>query len=180
VRFYHGTTRPGLKTLVPGPGGRVYLTVSRALAALYIWDFDRNPCKWMGYRIPDGKVTYIEYFPGALREFYGGVSGFLYSREADFPRNDKRGLAAGVEGPVALDGCEEIADVLDFLLAREREGELTIRRYEALTDADHAYIRETVARLIANLDLKNHPEDPYHAFVRHRFPDVWNHSDFSR
>jgi hypothetical protein len=66
------------------------------------------------------------------------------------------------------------------LLAFDRAGELAIRRYEVLTNADHAYIRETVERLIGNLDLKNHPENPYHAFVRDRFPDVWGQSGFSR
>lgn len=180
MRFYHGTREPGLKALVPGADGRAYLAARRAVAAFYIWDFDRNPCKWMGYRILDGAVTYLEYFPGALREFYGGVSGYLYSCEGDFKLNDKRGLAAGVEGPAALGSCEEVEDVLGLLLALERAGELTIRRFEARTAADRAYVRETVARLIVNLDLKNHPENPYHAFVQHRFPDVWNHSDFSR
>ena len=174
MRFYHGTKTPGLKTLTPGADGKAYLSVSRAVAALYIWDFDRNPCKWMGYRILNGKVTYIEYFPGALAEFYGCVSGYLYSCEGDFPLNDKQGLASGVVGDVPLDACETMTDVLCELLALERAGELEIRRYEALSRADCAYVRDTVNRLIANLDLNKHPENPYHAFVRDRFPDAWN------
>ncbi len=163
--------------LVPGADGKVYLAARRAVAALYVWDFERNPCKWMGYRIIDGNVVYLEYFSGALAMFYGGVSGYLYSCAGDYPRNDKLGLAAGVEGEVSLDSCEEIANVLDFLLSLERAGEIEIRRFENLTDEDRAYIRGTVSRLAQNLDLKNHPENPYHAFVRDRFPDGFAQSD---
>lgn len=173
MRFYHGTRTPGLAALVPGADGKVYLAARRAVAALYIWDFDRNPCKWMGYRIIDGDVVYLEYFPGALAAFYGGVSGYLYSCEGEYPLNDKLSLAAGVEGEVPLDACEEIPDVLDFILSLERAGELEIRLFENLTDEDCAYVRETVWHLIENLDLNNHPENPYHAFVRDRFQDVW-------
>ncbi len=180
MTFYHGTRMPNLKELVPGTGGKVYLAKSRAVALLYIWDFARNPCKWMGYRILDGRVTYIEFFPGALAAFYGGISGYLYSCEGDYPLNDKKGLATGVDGTVALDSCAEIVDVGGELLALERAGEIEMRRFETLADADHAYVRETVARLIANLDLKRHPENPYHAFVQGRFPDVWDQSSFSR
>ena len=176
MKFDHGTRVRGLAALVPGADGRAYLAASPAIAALYLWEFDRNPCKWMGYRVLNGRVTYIEYFSGALEQFYGGASGYLYSCEGNFPLDDKRGLAAGVAEEIPLDGCEEIPDVFCFLLALERAGEMDIRRYDILTDADHAYIRETVGRLIANLDLKNHPENPYRAFVRDRFPDVWAQS----
>jgi hypothetical protein len=154
-----------------------YLAVNRAVAALYIWDFDRNPCKWMGYRIIGGSVVYLEYFPGALATFYGGVSGYLYSCEGEYPCNDKLGLAAGVEGEVPVNACAEIPDVLDFLISLERAGELEIRRFENLTNKDRAHIRETVSCFIENFDLKNHPENPYHAFVWDRFPDGFAQSD---
>lgn len=177
--FYHGTVVGGLTELRPfaSPFSNlktacVYLSSNKALASIYIWN---KPFKWMTFHIrEDGMPIYTEAFPGSLKEFYDGLSGFIYTCEGEFDMNNATGIkyAAISEEPVPVLDCDIVANAYDRILLYEATGEMVIRRFEQLTQGEHDSNRKMIMNGIKHLNLLEgtHPLSP---FVKEKYPELW-------
>lgn len=176
---YHGTTVGNLETLRPfaNPDSNlkypcVYLSTSKALAAIYIWN---RPFKWMTFEIQkDGIPVYNETFQNGLYEFYHGVKGYLYTCEGDFETDENTKISCAVisENPVVVKEAEVVEDAYERLLEYERQGLIKINHFEDLTDRQRRRDRNMVLREIQSLDLQR-SDSLLAAFVREKFPEAW-------
>ena len=118
------------------------------------FSYDGKWEKWGPYGFDkDGRQRLEEYYPNALMNTYKGVSGFIYS----------------VETIVESDFALQIPDAAyEAILQAERNGLITILRYEEMSEA----MREWNARTIKEEYEKavDHPE--YRHFLRGNFPDM--------
>ncbi len=111
-----------------------------------------------------------EYYPNALINTYKGISGYIYSAEtiveSDFALQIPDAAASSI--PSDVTGVEFIPDAYEAILQAERDGLITILRYEEMSEA----MREWNARTIKEEYEKavDHPE--YRHFLRGNFPDV--------
>ena len=134
---YHGTTKTGLTELKPFASQqsklkhpRVYLSPSKVLAALHIWD---KPYRWVKYEYTqDGRIAYLEPYPDALEKFYGGVAGSIYTCEGKFKRFAGDVFVSGKAVTVSEE--ELVPDTLACILEYENQGLLEIRRCEAMPE----------------------------------------------
>lgn len=176
---YHGTVAGNLHILRPfaSPHSNldypcVYLSTSKALASIYIWN---KPYKWMTFEIgEDGVPVYKESFENGLEEFYKGVPGYIYTCSGEFVFDPNTGIRhALVSGePVPVSSVDVVRDAYEHILRYEAEGLLRIDRYTDLTDEQRRKDQNMVLNAIRRLDLLkgNHPLS---AFVAQKFPEWW-------
>ncbi|HIZ20005.1 MAG TPA: hypothetical protein H9674_04010 [Firmicutes bacterium] len=174
--YYHGSPTGGLTTLLPHASEHgkplVYLSLSKPVAALYLW---KRPYTWYTYGFdPQGVPVYTESFPGQLRRFYHGLSGYLYTCEGDFSSDNPTGIpvAAVSEKPVPVSGCERVTDALVLLQACAAQGSLRLRYYEELTPEEKQGQRRMIAEEIRRLRLWQE-RSPLAEFIKGTFPSVW-------
>ena len=176
MQAYHGTTKTGLTELIPfaKPGNNleyacVYLTQSKTLAALYIWD---KPYMWLNFNhTKDGHLYYTESFPGALEEFYSARSGSIYTCEGSFVQDKNTRIQTAVISRESVPVMAEdfVPDALERILEYERQGLLEIRRYEALTEEELA----TEEKMIAGAIRRTKAGTPMGQFIQEKFPALW-------
>lgn len=125
--------------------------------------------KWGPYGFDrQGRLQIQEYYPNALVHTYQGVSGYIYEVEAlppcDFPLEIPDAAVSNVPVPVAA--CEFVPDALEAILQAERQGLISILRYEQLTPEFQAWNRRTIREEYEN--AQDHPE--YRHFLEGNFP----------
>lgn len=170
--YYHGSNTQGLSELKCG--GRdsvVYLTHSRAYALLYIRnrDLDYVTC---GFQ-EDGIPAYEEWFPGQLELMYRGQAGYLYScgGAEHFMPGRARGITVSPV-PVAVRGCEYIADVYEELERELAAGRMRLLNFGSLLPERKQLMHDGMVRLLRELDLSAaHPKKL--AFYQQNFPAAW-------
>lgn len=179
--LYHGSAQGGLTELkafssLHGTGGRVlYLTDCVPYALFYIWDAALLGCerKHVTGSVRQGHAWYEEQFPGQLKAFYGGASGWLYRVERGPDMEPLAGreslFYAREDVPVA--GAEFIPDVHKALLDWEARGQLEVSRFEDCAPADKAELTERIAQMIVrNNFYRGQPEA---GFYRRFFREAW-------
>lgn len=185
--YYHASQTAGLVCLEPRVSNHgiplVYLSSKRENVLVYLSNAVEKFCretgfshsgrwsKWGPYGFTEtGILRLEEYYPHALEDTYRGVSAYIYS--ADPPRGLEKleGIADAYvsKEPVPVMGCEYIADACDAILCAEKEGKIVIRRYEEMTPAQLAWIRDTAIQEYG--DPQTGPD--YRHFLRGRFPFV--------
>lgn len=111
-----------------------------------------------------------EYYPNALASTYKGVSGYIYYTETiqDSGVETQIPDAATSRIPVNISSVEFVPDAYEAILQAERDGLLTILRYEELPDK----MREINKRIIKEEydNASEHPE--YRHFLRGHFPEL--------
>ena len=176
---YHGSIVQGLTTLKPFANpvsnldyAAVYLTTYKPLAAIYIWN---KAYKWMNYGFAeDGVPVYTESFPSALKEFYGGVAGSIYTCDGDFVYNPNVRIKIAVvsKNDVVVKDTDVVQNCYARILEYEEQGLLHINRYETLSEqkreAEHRMILSTIKQY--KLLQGSHPMAP---FVKEKFPEIW-------
>ncbi len=111
----------------------------------------------------DGRQRLEEYYPNALISTYKGVSGYIYSAETisdsgfSVPIPD----VATSSIPVDISGVEFIPDAYEAILQAEREGLLTIIRYEEMNDKMKAWSKKTILK-----NMRTHPIIRVSAFLK--------------
>ena len=170
--YYHGSNIPDITELKCG--GRdsvVYLTHSRAYALLYIRDRDLDYVT-SGFR-EDGTLIYEEWFPGQMEQLYQGQSGYLYycDKEEHFAPGRARGITVSY-APVAVSGCEYIADVYEELRKELAAGRIKRLAYDSLSAERKKLMQEGIVKLFMELDETSiHPKKL--AFYKQNFPAAW-------
>ena len=112
-----------------------------------------------------------EYYPNALEKAYKGVSGYIYSVsnviESDIdikiPDTVSTSLAVDVES------VEYIEDAYEAILQAEKDGLITIMRYEEMTPQMKEWNIKTIKEEYEN--AIDHPE--YRHFLKGNFPDIF-------
>ena len=182
--FYHASQTAGIVRLEPRVSnhGRplVYVSNRRENVLVYLSNAVEKFCRetgflwdgpwetWASYGFgTDGRQRIEEYYPNALKETYGGVSGYIYRAE----RIDDAGMELSIPGAFAsksavdVVGCEWIPDAYEAILQAEREGKLTVVRYEQMSEASRRWSEQTAREEYAA--AKAHPE--YRHFLRAKF-----------
>lgn len=179
---YHGSQESGIARLRPvsplhgSPDTKViYLSGSAAYSLFYIWDGTHNltPRKHVTCALKDGVVQYQEQFPGQLRAFYQGVSGYLYRIEkTDDMRpvaNREDMWACMREAPVAK--AEFIPDVYERIMLYVREGVVRVTQAD---DDFRTQLDEHLAQQIRREGLLREPDSPDALFYARFFPRAWS------
>ncbi|MDR0861274.1 MAG: hypothetical protein LBN30_00635 [Oscillospiraceae bacterium] len=173
---YHGSCVTGLARLRPfhRQGSNydapvVYLSTLPAVAALYVYN---KPFKWLTYGFDvNGKPVYTESFPDSLSYFYRGVSGCVYACDGDFEYVESVGIRCAVisRAEVSVSDTLVVPDAYEFLLQAERDGELSILRYNEHTASRRARTERMVRRAIES----ERDEPGFAEFAAEVFPEFW-------
>lgn len=183
--FYHASSVPGIETLEPRVSNHgvplIYFSEKRENVLVYLSNAIEKFCretgfshvgpwqKWGPYGFTkDGRIRIEEYYPNALIETYAGVSGYIYTVERieQAPLPQTIPFAAASAAPVRVAGCEFVPDALEAILSAEREGLLTVLRYEDDRERIDAWNRKTIPEEYENAAA--HPE--YRYFLKAKFP----------
>ena len=182
--FYHASPVGRLSTLEPRVSNHgkplIYLSSRRENVLVYLSNAVEKHCreqgfswngpwyKWASYGFTrDGILQLEEYYPNATEETYKGVSGYLYQVEPAPVITRLKEIPDVYTSSQPLDTarCEFIPDAYDALLEAEAMGQLVIRRYETLSEADRKWLQKMIPQEYAKAE--NHPE--YRCFLQSKF-----------
>lgn len=185
--YYHASPVGGIIRLKPSFSDHgiplVYFSEKRENVLVYLSNAVEKYCKEIGFPYDgkyqkwgpygfnkDGTQRLEEYYPNALASTYKGVSGYIYYTETiqDSGVETQIPDAATSRIPVNISSVEFVPDAYEAILQAERDGLLTILRYEELPDK----MREINKRIIKEEydNASEHPE--YRHFLRGHFPEL--------
>lgn len=184
--YYHASPIGTIKRLEPRVSNHgvplVYFSKKRENVLVYLsnaierycketgFSYDGRWEKWGPYGFEKNGIQRLEeYYPDALRKTYQGVSGYIYCagsiEEANF---DVRIPDASVSNvPVDIESVEFVPDAYEAILQAEREGLITIMRYEEMPESVRQWNQRTIREEYKN--AADHPE--YRHFLKGSFPD---------
>ena len=161
--YYHASPVRGLKVLEPRISNHgvplIYFSKKRENVLVYLSNAVEKYCKETGFAYrgpwkkwgpygfnPDGTQRIEEYYPNALADTYRGVSGYIYFAESIVESGLSLRIpdAAASSQPVTVTRCEFIPDAYEAILAAEREGLITILRYEDSSPAQLEWNARTI------------------------------------
>lgn len=182
--FYHASPVKDLKILTPRVSnhGRplVYFSTRRENTLVYLSNAVEKFCretgfthegpfhKWASYGFDcAGLLVLDEYYPGATRETYQGVPGYIYSVEQlpDYEWQRDVPNAVVTEKDVPVLACEYIPDAYEALLEAAGQGKIILRSYEDNSEKFLDWIHHTVREEYAGAEKQ--PE--YRAFLKAKF-----------
>lgn len=180
--LYHGSSTPGIialeaRSLLHGTDKMVvYLTDCVPYALFYVWDSQHTGSarKHVTGACRNGQAIYEEQFPGQLRTFYQGVSGYLYRiqrTEQAQPMPNRDGLYWQTDAAAVADVLY-IPDVYAELLKYEAAGLLKVLRFNDQPDARKAELTGMIAAYIRQRNF--FPDDPeQQRFMKRHFTAAW-------
>ena len=185
--YYHASQVNGITQLEPRISNHgiplIYFSTKRENVLVYLSNAIEKYCretgfpydgfwqKWGPYGFErDGRLRLEEYYPNALESAYRGVAGYIYSAEnvvdSGFEVQIPNAVTSSV--PVQVTGAEYVPDAYDAILQAERDGLITILRYEEMPDRMKEWNRKTIREEYEA--AKNHPE--YRHFLEGNFSDI--------
>lgn len=185
--YYHASSTGNIEQLEPRISNHgiplIYFSKKRENVLVYLsnaiekycketgFEYDGSWQKWGPYGFDQNGLQRLEeYYPNALEKTYKGVSGYIYCAndidEADFEVQIP--YAATSLSPVKIDSVEFVPDALDAILEAERDGLITIMRYEEMPPKMKEWNIRTILEEYENAN--DHPE--YRHFLRGNFPDI--------
>ena len=185
--YFHASPIEGIKILKPQISEHgvplIYFSKKRENVLVYLSNAIEKYCKETGFAYSgkwtkwgpygfnkDGTQRIEEYYPNALVETYKGVSGYIYGVEtitdSQIPLQIPDAVASSE--PVPVDCCEFVADAYEAILAAEKNGLITIRRYEDMSQAQLEWC-ERMVRMEYEKAV-NQPE--YCHFLEEKFPFI--------
>ena len=185
--FYHASPIGGITRLEPriSEHGQplVYFSTKRENVLVYLSNAVEKYCRETGFRHTgpwkkwgpygfeqDGRLRLEEYYPDALERTCQGVSGYIYRADSigdagvALPIPD----AAVSSVPVEVTGVEFVPDAYDAILKAERDGLITILRYEEMTGQKKEWLAQTIKNEYESAE--DHPE--YRHFLQGVFRGV--------
>lgn len=182
--YYHASSVQGIKELEPRVSNHnvplIYFSQKRENVLVYLCNAVEKYCKETGFEHSgkwskwgpygfneDGTLRFEEYYPNALEDTYKGVSGYIYSVENIKNSGFDLQIPSGATSsePVAVEHCECVPDALEAILSAEKEGLITILRYENLSEAKLKWIKRTIKAEYEN--AANQPD--YRHFLEGKF-----------
>lgn len=184
MTLYHASPVAGITTLTPHVSNHdrplVYFSKKPENTLVYLSNAVEKFCRetafhwagncqtWASYGFDcAGLLVLDEYYPGATKETYQGVSGWIYRAEAPEDIRPMRSIPDGfcTDRPVPACGAEFVPDAYAALLAAAAEGKIRLRRYEDNSEKMLRWIQRTVGEEYAGAE--EHPE--YRAFLKAKF-----------
>ena len=182
--YYHASSVKGIEILEPRSSNHevplLYFSKKRENVLVYLSNAIEKYCKQTGFAHSgkwrkwgpygfnkDGTQRIEEYYPNALIDTYKGVSGYIYCVEevpdSGFPLQIPDAVTSSV--PVPVKGCEYIPDAYEAILEAEKQGLITILRYEDLSEAKLAWNERTIRE-----EYENAADQPdYRHFIEGKF-----------
>ena len=187
--YYHASPTEGITTLEPRVSHHgiplIYFSKKRENVLVYLSNAIDKYCRETGFVYEgkcatwgpygfdkEGRLQIQEYYPNALEKAYKGVSAYIYSVEG-FPASDfelKIPDAAVSEVPVPVAGMEIVPDAYEAILQAEKEGLISILRYEDMSESMMEWNVRTIRQQYE--DAVDHPE--YRHFLQGNFADILN------
>ena len=161
--YYHASSVEGIKRLEPRVSNYnvplIYFSEKRENVLVYLSNAVEKYCKETGFEYSgkwykwgpygfneDGTLRFEEYYPNALEDTYKGVSGYIYSveniKDSGFGLQIPNAATSGEA--VTVEHCEYVPDALEAILKAEKEGLITILRYEDLSRAKLEWSERTM------------------------------------
>lgn len=185
--YYHASQVKGIMQLEPRVSNHgiplIYFSKKRENALVYLsnaiekycretgFSYDGKWEKWGSYGFnKDGRQRLEEYYPNALISTYKGVSGYIYSVKAIIDSGFEVQIpdAATSAESVNVSDVEFIPDAYEAILQAEKDGLITIVRYEEMSDKMREWNQQTIKEEYEKAE--GHPE--YRHFLRGNFPDI--------
>ena len=185
--YYHASQIKGITCLEPRISNHgvplIYFSKKRENTLAYLSNAVEKYCKETGFEYggtwkkwgsygftKDGILQIQEYYPDAIEKTYRGVSGYIYSAEALTDSGFELQIpdAATSSLPVEVTDAEFIPDAYDAIISAQKEGLISILRYEEASDNMREWIAKTMQEEYDN--SKDHPE--YRYFLKGNFPFV--------
>ena len=181
--YYHASPTAGIRVLEPRESSHgiplIYFSKKRENVLVYLSNAIEKYCndtgyvhsgkwtKWGPYGFQSGIQKLEEYYPGALPETYGGVSGYIYHADSIHEAGQDIAIpdAAASSVPVPVDGVEFVPDAYEAILDAERRGLLLITRYESLSEDMRGWIKKTMREQYDSAE--GQPE--YRYFLKNKF-----------
>ncbi len=185
--YYHASPVGGIRRLEPRVSNHgiplIYFSEKRENVLVYLSNAVERYCretgfthggrwtKWGPYGFDkNGLQRLEEYYPDALEKTYRGVSGYIYGAKnivkADFDVHIPDAAVSSV--PVDIDTVEYVPDAYEAILRAERDGLITIVRYEQMSEKMREWNRRTIREEYEN--AADQPE--YRHFLKGNFPDI--------
>ncbi|MBR0082022.1 MAG: hypothetical protein IJP98_04715 [Clostridia bacterium] len=190
--YYHASPVAGITRLKPAVSNHgvplIYFSKKRENVLVYLSNAIERHCRETGFAYAgpwqkwgpygfnrDGRQRIEEYYPNALESTYRGVSGWIYRAETIADSGFSTGIpdAATSSAPVDVIGAEFVPDAYEAILQAERDGLLTILRYEEMPERMREWNRKTIPAEYAA--AANHPE--YRYFLKAKFPELLKESE---
>ncbi len=185
--YYHASQVPKIKQLEPRISNHsiplIYFSKKRENTLVYLSNAVEKYCKETGFEYngvwkkwgaygfnPDGRQRLEEYYPDALIKTYKGVSGYIYSASeiTDSGLEIQIPDAATCSQPVPVSDVEFVPDAYEAILQAEREGLITIIRYDERPQKMIDWLAKTIKEEYENSE--DHPE--YRYFLKEHFPEL--------
>ena len=185
--YYHASSAGDIQQLEPRISNHgiplIYFSKKRENVLVYLSNAIEKYCretgfsyhgrwqKWGPYGFSrNGILRLEEYYPDALEKTYKGVPGYIYSVKSIVDSGlDLRIPDAAATGlPVNVTGVEYVPDAYNEILRAERDGLITVMRYEEMTDKMREWNRKTIKEEYDS--AVDHPE--YRHFLKGNFPDI--------
>ena len=185
--YYHASAIGTIKQLEPRISNHgvplIYFSKKRENVLVYLsnaiekycketgFEYDGRWQKWGAYGFDrNGLQRLEEYYPNALEKTYKGVSGYIYYAnhviESDFDVQIPDATTSS--SPVDIDYVEFVPDALEAILQAERDGLITITRYEEMSPKMKEWSTNTIREEYEN--AIDHPE--YRHFLKGNFPEI--------
>jgi len=185
--YYHASSAAGIKVLEPRISNHnvplIYLSKKRENVLVYLSNAVEKYCKDTGFEYTgtwkkwgpygfgkDGRLRLEEYYPNALETTYKGMPGYIYNASNVIDSGFELQIPGAVTSsePVEVTGVEFVPDAYEAILQAEREGLITIMRYEEMPER----MREWNVRTIRKeyLEAADHPE--YRHFLKGNFAEI--------
>ena len=185
--FFHASMIKGIEILEPRISNHdiplIYFSTKRENVLVYLCNAVEKYCKetgfnhsgrwhkWGPYGFGKDGIQHIdEYYPDALIDTYKGVSGYIYAVETITDSGFSLQIpdAATSSEPTPVKCCEFVPDAYEAIMEAEKEGLITIRRYEDSSKARLEWIEKTLREEYEHAADK--PE--YRHFIEGKFPFV--------
>lgn len=172
--LYHGTDNGSIRQLRPliSEHGKpyIYFAENMVVAAFYTVHRVARPYNWFPYGFQNGIPVYYEYYPDALRDVYGGRTGYLYCCEESPDMKNPTSIhgAFVCEHPVEPKAVLPINDLLSWFLEKEANGACKIARYDP-----NRNIEPMIRSEIQTYRLKENPHCSYALFIKEKFSEIW-------
>ena len=185
--YYHASPVGGITQLEPRISNHgvplVYFSTKRENVLVYLSNAIEKYCKETGFSYEgkwqkwgpygfnkDGRLRLEEYYPNALISTYKGVSGYIYSAETITDSGFAVQIPDAATSSVAVrvKDVEYVPDAYEAILLAEREGLITILRYEDMPEKVREWNEKTIKKEYEG--ASEHPE--YRYFLKGNFSDI--------
>ena len=185
--YFHASPIKGIEILEPRISNHgvplIYFSAKRENVLVYLSNAIEKYCRETGFNYfgkwtkwgpygfnKDGTQRIEEYYPNALIDTYKGVSGYIYAVEAITDSGFQLQIpdTATSSVPTSVKYCEFVPDAYEAILAAEKEGLITIQRYENSSKAQLEWNERTIRDEYKK--AANQPE--YRHFIEGKFPFV--------